>query len=259
MATLVTVFMVSLLGSLHCVGMCGPLVAVAVGARDVSTHVLRALLHVAYHGGRLLTYTLVGLVCGLVGASLDWGGSFLGVQRLAAALVGGMMVLVGLVGVLRYSGVRVPTWTVSSRVQQWIVSGQRWALRMPPLRRAAVIGLLTAFLPCGWLYMFAIVAAGTGSVVGGGAVMIAFWLGSVPVLALLGISVQTFAATLGKRIPLAISAIIILLGLYTLGGRLTIDAAAFEPARQQAAPADTLHQVEEIGRTEPPCCCHQAE
>ncbi len=65
---------VSLLGSLHCVGMCGPLVAVAVGDAQVLSHATRrALLHMGYHGGRLLTYTLVGMLCGLLGARTGLG------------------------------------------------------------------------------------------------------------------------------------------------------------------------------------------
>ncbi len=259
MATMVTVLVASLLGSLHCAGMCGPLVAVAVGDTSVTTNGLRAMLHVAYHGGRLVTYSLVGAVCGLIGASIDWGGSVVGVQRLAAFLLGGTMVAVGLLGLMRYSGVRLPRLPHGGRVQKWVVSGQRIAFGMRPLPRALAIGLLTAFLPCGWLYMFAIVAASTSSAISGAAVMAVFWLGSVPVLTLLGISVQTLAGTVGKRVPLLISLVIVLLGIYTIGGRLTIPATAFEPPMQIDAGASTLQQVEAIGQSAPPCCRHESE
>ncbi len=87
--------------------------------------------------------------------------------------------------------------------------------------------------------------------------MAAFWAGTVPVLALLGVSVQTLAITLGRRIPLAISLVIVLLGLYTIGGRLTISAAAFEPPAEIDLQADTQQQVEAIGQSEPPCCQHE--
>lgn len=254
MATLVTVLIVSLLGSVHCVGMCGPLVAVAVGDSSVRSHRRRLLLQVAYHGCRLPTYTLVGVACGLVGSSIDWGGSLVGIQRMAALLVGAVMVLVGLLGILRYVGVRLPAWPGSQLIQRWVVRGQKTAMQMRPLPRAAVMGSLTALLPCGWLYVFAIAAAGTGSPVWGGAIMATFWAGTVPILALLGISLQTLSATLGRRIPLAISVIVVLLGLFTIGGRLTIPASAFEPPPGMDLQADTLQQVKAIGHTEPPCC-----
>ena len=225
----------------------------------MTSNSVRTLLHVAYHGGRLVTYMLVGMACGLVGASIDWGGSLVGVQRMAALLVGGLMVLVGLIGVLRYSGVRLPNWPGGRWIQKWVVKGQRTALQMRPMPRATIIGLLTAFLPCGWLYMFAIVAASTSSALWGAAVMAAFWLGSVPVLTLLGISIQTFAVAVGRRIPLAISLVIVLFGLYTIGGRLTIPAAAFETPLQIDPASNTQQKVESIGQTEPPCCSQKAE
>jgi sulfite exporter TauE/SafE len=259
MATLSAVFVVSLLGSLHCVGMCGPLVAVAMGNSQVLSHGTRALLHVGYHGGRLVMYTAIGMACGLLGAGLDWGGSLVGLQRTAALLVGGTMVLIGTIGVLRYVGVRFPKSRSAGFVQRWVVRGQRAAMKLRPLPRATVIGLLTAFLPCGWLYMFAVVATSTSSVLMGGAVMAAFWLGSVPLLSVVGVGVQTLAGTIGRRIPLITSVLVVFLGLLTIGGRLTIPATAFEPTLPGSAGSDTLQQVEAAGKTTPPCCQHHGE
>ena len=71
------------------------------------------------------------------------------------------------------------------------------SLRLTPLPRALSTGLLTAFLPCGWLYLFALKAAETGSPLRGALFMIAFWLGSVPALVLVGAGVQTLARLLG--------------------------------------------------------------
>jgi uncharacterized protein len=254
MMTLGTVLLVSLLGSLHCAGMCGPLVAVAVGDSRVCTHAARAVLQAAYHGGRLLTYAAVGIVCGLLGAGLNWGGSLVGLQRAAALLVGGMMVAVGILGVLRCYGVSLPQSGATTLIRRWVVLGQRAALKMRPLPRAFAIGLLTAFLPCGWLYMFAVVAASTGSPFWGGAVMVSFWLGSVPILALLGISVQTLAGSVGKRVPLVTSCMVIFLGLYTIFGRLTIPVSAFEATTPFGVAPTTREQVEAVGQLEPPCC-----
>jgi sulfite exporter TauE/SafE len=259
MATLSAVFVVSLLGSLHCVGMCGPLVAVAMGDSQVLSLGTRCLLHVVYHGGRLIMYTVIGMLCGLLGAGLDWGGSLVGLQRTAALLVGGTMVLIGTFGVMRYLGVRFPQSRGAGWIQRWVVRGQRSAMRLRPLPRATAIGLLTAFLPCGWLYMFAVVATSTGSVIMGGAVMAAFWLGSVPLLSVVGVGVQTLVGTVGRRVPLITSLIVVLLGLLTIGGRLTVPATAFEPTLPETTGSDTLLQVEAAGQTTPPCCQHHGD
>ena len=108
MSLVLAVLVASVFGSLHCAGMCGPLVAFAVGDPQTRSGMGRALLHVAYHGGRCVSYVVVGLLCGTAGAVLDLGGSLIGVYRGAAILAGGLMIGTGIIGVLRYSGVRWP-------------------------------------------------------------------------------------------------------------------------------------------------------
>ena len=105
MATLIAILVASLFGSLHCAGMCGPLVAFAVGGADIQSNSVRVLLHAMYHGGRLVSYALIGAVCGLLGAALDLGGAMAGLHRIASLLAGGMMIAVGIIAVLHYKGV----------------------------------------------------------------------------------------------------------------------------------------------------------
>ena len=253
MATLTTVLLVSIFGSLHCAGMCGPLVAFAVGATEKQSAFKRLTLQLAYHGGRLVTYALIGAVCGLLGAAVDLGGSLVGLNRLAAVLAGLMMIAVGLVAVAKYSGWKVARFALPDSLNRAIAVGQRAALGLKPLSRATTIGLLTAFLPCGWLYAFAIVAAGTGSLLMGAAVMVAFWLGTVPVLASLGVGVQTLAGTLGRRIPLATALVIVALGLYTVAARPAISIDDVRPAIGQAN-TDPATMAESISDAKLPCC-----
>jgi sulfite exporter TauE/SafE len=137
---------------------------------------------------------------------------------------------------------------------RWLVStAQRMAMALRPVPRALSIGLLTALLPCGWLYLFAVVAAGTASPWRGAAVMAAFWLGSVPILVALGIGVQALAGTLGRRLPLVSAVVILLLGVSTLVLRMQTPAEAF------IAPppgGSLIEQVEALHDTTPPCCRH---
>jgi sulfite exporter TauE/SafE len=254
MAALIAVLLASLFGSLHCAGMCGPLVALAVGGPDARTTRSRLLLHVAYHGGRLVTYTFLGAVCGLLGAALDRGGNLVGLQRAAAYLAGVTMVLIGVAAVLRYTGVRLPHLPLQRNLQRVLVIGQRAALGWRPLPRALTIGLLTALLPCGWLYAFAIIAAGTGGALLGAGVMVAFWIGTVPVLVSLGVGIQTLTGTLGRRLPLATAILILLFGLYSISDRLLTPAGAFEPLIQSLGEGDTQERVRAVQHVKPPCC-----
>jgi hypothetical protein len=116
------------------------------------------------------------------------------------------------------------------------------------------IGLLTALLPCGWLYAFAIVAAGAGSASWGAAMMGAFWMGTVPILVSLGVGVQALAGALGRRLPLATALILVAVGLYTVADRLLVPAGAFEPLAESLQGGETQQQLEAVGRAKPPCC-----
>ncbi|MGO9112389.1 MAG: sulfite exporter TauE/SafE family protein [Thermoguttaceae bacterium] len=258
MDLLITVLIASFVGSLHCVGMCGPLVAFAVGDPTGGKPAPRVWLHAAYHGGRLLTYTLVGAVCGLLGAAIDCGGARLGCHRAAALLAGTMMIAVGLAAALRAVGVRLPDLPLPGLIHRLVLAGQRSAFALTPLPRALSTGLLTAFLPCGWLYLFALKAAETGSPFRGALFMIAFWLGSVPALILVGAGVQTLARLLGRHLPLVTAMVIVLLGVFTLAFWMHTPVLAFEPVK---SPADAMSvkQIEELGKSVPPCCGKQAK
>ena len=175
MSLLVAVFLTSLaVSSLHCPGMCGPLVAFAMGASTERSWSARAVLHLAYHGGRLATYAPIGAMAGGLGAAFDFGGSRLGVPHAATLLAGGLMIAVGTAGLLRAMGVRLQQWPLPEWIRNAVVRGQRAALSLRPWRRAWTVGLLTALLPCGWLYSFVPAAAGMGGPLGGALLMSAF-------------------------------------------------------------------------------------
>jgi sulfite exporter TauE/SafE len=253
-ATLAAVLLASLLGSLHCAGMCGALVAFAVGSTEPRSLLSRIVLQLAYHGGRMVTYALLGAICGLLGAALDLGASIVGLNRAAAVLAGVTMIGVGVVAVLRYRGVRLPSWSVPGWLQRTLSAGQRLAVGLRPLPRALTIGLLTALLPCGWLYAFAVIAAGTGSAAWGAAIMVAFWVGTVPVLASLGAAVQTLTGTLGRRVPLATAILLVVLGLGTVVERFALSGESFITPAVTNEELDTLQQIDAASQTTPPCC-----
>ncbi|MEM1329770.1 MAG: sulfite exporter TauE/SafE family protein [Planctomycetota bacterium] len=224
------VFAASVLGSMHCAGMCGAFLAFAVqpGSKGSEGGRRDALwpLHSAYHVGRLLTYTLLGFAAGGLGAAIDLGGRAAGVQRAALIGAGGLMVFFGVVAILRQVGMRLPRAPLPRAWRELIGKGQRLAFEMPPLARAWSIGLLTPMLPCGWLYAFAVLAAGTGEPVAGGLVMAVFWVGTLPVLIGLGVGVQAMTGVLRRHMPLLTSLAVVAVGLWTLLGRAPLVGVA---------------------------------
>ncbi len=219
MAALVaTVFVSSLLGSLHCAGMCGGFVAFYAGT-DRSRGLARLRPHVAYNLGRFATYVVLGALSGAAGAALDRAGALAGVSRAASILAGGVMVLWGALLLLQASGVRVRTSWVPSGLSAFV--GRRVAALAdrPPTVRALTLGLLSTLLPCGWLYAFAVLAAGTGTMLGGATVMAVFWVGTLPVMGALGAGVQFLAGPLRRHLPVVTSVALIVVGLIALAGR----------------------------------------
>jgi sulfite exporter TauE/SafE len=251
-----TVFGISLLGSLHCAGMCGPLAAFAGGLGNLE-RTSRTLLQVSYHGGRMLMYVLLGAVAGGLGAGLNHGTGLVGIQRGAAVAAGGVMILIGLAALLSCAGIRVGR---PRGVRRWsrvltdmLERGHRLARRLTPVPRALVIGLLTAFLPCGWLYAFVLAAAATGEVWRGGLLMLAFWAGSVPILVLVGLGATSLLRRLGPRAALLSSVALVGLGCFMI-----VERAALSPerlmTRLQAAPLGTVEDLSRLDSGTMPCC-----
>ena len=193
--SLTGVFLLSLAGSVHCAGMCGGFVTL-FGGRTASPF----SAHGAYHLGRLITYVALGCLAGSLGAGLDSSGALVGLQRGAALLTALLFVLWGAFMVADRRGSRGPRATAlvpgPGRGSQGPFGGRVFRLfrlvlgpGVSPVRQAFSLGLLSGALPCGWLWGFLLLAAGTGSPWSGAALMGAFWAGTVP--ALLGVGVVT--------------------------------------------------------------------
>jgi len=122
------------------------------------------------------------------------------------------------------------------------------------MARATIIGLLTTFLPCGWLYAFVITAAGTGSALYGALAMAAFWIGTVPALAIVGVGAQKLAGRFGAKAPVATAIALMLVGLYSLVDRIAIPAFETAPQAQTVSLEEQAERVSNLSAHEAPCC-----
>jgi sulfite exporter TauE/SafE len=247
-ALLFTVFAASLVGSLHCIGMCGPFVAFYSGA-DGSGGARRLLSHAAYSGGRLLTYAVFGLAAGAVGAALDVAGSLAGFQRIAAIIAGATMVLWGVLALLQLRGVRIFRHRDGNgRIALVFRRGFSLVSDKPPILRASVVGLLSGFLPCGWLWAFVVTAAGTGSALKGAGVMAVFWAGTVPALLAVGFGTQLLSAPLRRHVPTLTAVLLVGLGIIAIFGRPASVTAAIQRHQEMG------HEVPAAEDAADSCC-----
>lgn len=162
-------FVAGLLSSVHCVGMCGPLSCMMGSAK--SKGVIGRFG--SYHGGRLLSYTLIGLAVGWIGrAPLD------AVMGSPVVLVPWMLVVaLVLIGFGLDRKLPRPRW-----LSAWLFRSKLRLAQRSPVIAGGLIGLLTPLLPCGPLYLMIGVAALSGSASSGGEFMASFALGTMPLL-----------------------------------------------------------------------------
>lgn len=231
-AVVLPVVLASLLGSVHCAGMCGGFVAAYSGEGLKKS----APSHLGYHAARLITYTTLGASAGALGSALDLAGRSVGLGRLAALLTGLSLVLLGAAKLLRGPRLIQLRPSAPSGPLRWFGALLARLHAAPPVLRAFLLGLGTTLLPCGWLYSFVAVAAGTGSVTRGAAVMAAFWLGSVPALLGLGLSLGWLGEKLRAALPKVAAVSSIALGVLTLGARVLAAPSAEPSSSPDVAP-----------------------
>ena len=219
MTLLLGVLVASLVGSVHCAAMCGAFVCLYSGM-STPRGIAGVRAHSAYNLGRLVSYLTLGLLAGALGARIDALGALAGMGRAAAILAGTLMTAWAISVIASSFGVRL----VAPSIPQWarrrlgaIILASR---ERPLVVRAAVTGLVTTLLPCGWLYTFVVTAGGTGSPLAGAAVMTAFWLGTVPMLLGVGLGAQRMIGPIARRLPAASAAIVLVLGLLSIAGKV---------------------------------------
>ncbi|OON62414.1 cytochrome biogenesis protein [Massilia sp. KIM] len=225
------VFLVGLLGSVHCAGMCGGIVgalslagpspqpAYPGPAFPVPVRTVRAapeaLRVAAYNGGRIASYMAAGALAGGAAGALALR-SLPALQAGAYWMANLMLVALGLF--------LMDAWRGLARLEQ---GGQALWRRLAPLRRRLgppatparmlAAGALWGWLPCGMVYSVLATAMLSGSALGGAAVMLAFGLGTLPMLAALGLAGQRLRTRLGeRRVRIAAGLVVAAFGLLGL-------------------------------------------
>lgn len=163
-----------LLGSFHCVGMCGPIAFLLPLDRKSKRKRIAQL--VSYHSGRILTYSLIGLVFGLVGKSLN----LFGIQQQLSIIIGiGMIAMVVIPSRIfnRYN-VSKPIYKAVAKVK----SAMGAELKKKDPSTFFTIGFLNGLLPCGLVYIAVFGALASGGSLYGALYMILFGLGTIPLM-----------------------------------------------------------------------------
>ncbi len=180
MIEMAMVFVGGMLGSAHCVGMCGGFaLSIGASAPGWSANLLRQGF---YTGGRIATYTLGGMVMGYIGWRLNRAfPAAIPTQALLAIVAGTLLIIQGLAG-------RRSRAVASRRADDslFVPTLLRSYLASRRRRDLFLAGVFTGFLPCGLVYAFLALASASGTMWQGGLRMALFGLGTAPLMILTG-------------------------------------------------------------------------
>jgi len=205
-------FITGFLGSAHCFGMCGGISGLfAVNASVAS---LRAQFPkaIAYNLGRILTYAIIGAAVAVLGKS-----AVASIPALMAPIRLASGALIIFVGLQLAFGWRIlaPLENAGARLWKRIAPAAKGLVPVNSIPQALGLGLIWGWLPCGLVYSVLLLAATTAEPAGGGLVMIAFGLGTMPAMVATGVSASKLAQFMsGKRMGAGL--LIVLLGLATI-------------------------------------------
>ena len=219
---LITAFSLGFLGSPHCAGMCGGIIgSLHNGVADVASGKKQQIWYsMAFNGGRLLSYAIAGMMAATLGSSLI---ALIGMERSHAimqVIAGTFMLLLG----LSIAG----WWSGLNRIESF---GYIFWRRLQPLTRyfipvrskiqALLLGTLWGWLPCGLVYSALVLVLASGNALQGGLTMLAFGLGTLPMMVLLGLSTGKINQWRSNRtIRSVMASVIILFGIVTFVGLL---------------------------------------
>ncbi|MFV0529632.1 MAG: sulfite exporter TauE/SafE family protein [Lachnospiraceae bacterium] len=232
-------FVIGLLTSVHCIAMCGginlsqciPTAVQTTGQSKLSS--LRPGF--LYNLGRVISYTVVGVIVGALGSVISFSGTMKGVIQLLAGI---FMVLMGINMLGIFPGIRkfIPRMpAVFARV----ISQEKRS--NSPL----YVGLLNGLMPCGPLQAMQLYALSTGSPLKGGITMLIFSLGTVPLMFGLGALSSILSTRFTKKMMTVGAALVIVLGVFmfsngwSLSGFLSPAAAASNVAQTDTTASDT--------------------
>ena len=211
-------FFMGLLGSLHCVAMCGPLLLALPAGKGHGRIVFNRII---YQIGRILTYTALGLIIGFISI----GAEYKGWQQGLSIFTGLMLVGMGL-------------FTFFGHHSSGIIKAQQ-KLFAPLFKRMGywlykpggnfIAGMLNGFLPCGMVYMALATALNTGNTIAGGRFMLLFGLGTLPLMLLTGIAGNYVKRILPFKLSTWLPTLFLIMGLWFILRGSNLDIPFLSP------------------------------
>ncbi len=239
---LYSAFLVGLFGSVHCLGMCGP-IALALPVKNGSPW-QKVWGRLVYNGGRIFTYSLIGFLIG----GLGWGLAFsISQQNLSIGM--GILLLLALIIPARFTR-RLNPMSGIARFSSGIKQRFSGLFRQRSNQGLLLLGLLNGLLPCGLVYVALAGGVAMGSSIGGMAYMAIFGLGTLPVMLATSLAGQWLSLSRRALLSKAAPAFTFVLACLLVLRGLNLGIAGLSPKIESVAAGTEKPTV----RVE---CCHK--
>lgn len=212
---LFSAFLVGFLGSFHCVGMCGPIaLALPLEKKSNWSFFSGRLL---YNGGRVLTYSVLGLLVGIIGHTI----AMAGFQKVLSIATGILILIIAMLPFLikrvNYLNLFLVRYTSKIKGLFKVLFGLR------SRKTLFLIGVVNGLLPCGFVYLALAGAATTGTMAEGMSYMLLFGLGTVPMMLTLTMAGNIFSLRTRMFIQKISPFIAVSVAILLIARGLTID------------------------------------
>lgn len=234
-----TAFLIGLVGSFHCAGMCGP-IALALPLHG-STWQSKFKGAIIYNTGRILTYMLLGAIFGLLGKGIQLAGF----QLWSSVVIGVLMIVAVLVPLV--FGKRLSIENLFGGYSKSLYNGFQRLFQVGTASSLFSIGLLNGFLPCGLVYVGIAGAINTGDVFQSASFMALFGLGTFPIMFAVSIAGKFLSLSVRNLISKVTPYLVIMLGVLFILRGLSLGIPYISPKAEALTPV-----VEKAHK-----CCHK--
>ncbi len=224
----ITPLTIGLVGSFHCIGMCGP-IAVALPLKEHKWG-LKIAGGLIYNLGRSLTYAIMGLLFGLLGRGIQLAGF----QQWASILLG--IIMIGSVLFPYFFKHKLNLTSLVSGYAGRLINNLRHLFSNKSFPSLFLIGLLNGLLPCGLVYVAIAGAINTNQVVGGAIFMAIFGLGTIPLMLAVSLTGNAISSGLKSKMRKIVPYFIVLLGVLFILRGLSLGIPYVSPKSQMLSP-----------------------
>jgi sulfite exporter TauE/SafE len=231
---IITPLTIGIVGSLHCMGMCGPIVvALPLKNQNQITKIAGAIL---YNSGRVATYGVLGVLFGLLGRGIHMAGF----QQWTSIILGIIMIVSVLFPFVFREKITVGNLLAGMASRLIVRLKKLFSSRSYP--SLLMIGLLNGLLPCGLVYVAIAGAINMGSVVAGALFMILFGLGTIPLLLVATLASNAIGQRLRSKMQKAVPYFVFMLGVLFILRGMSLGIPYISPTSEKLAPKEMVEK-----------------